>query len=130
MVNTMEQEVQGQTDSVIRKPTRERSVSCNNDNMVTKRQHAVNILDADLDDALAVFVADVVELGGLFRRLADTIARGEGQTQSVWYALSVFSADSHAMIGKLIAQASEPAISTALTARHLRASSTGSSLNG
>lgn len=40
---------------------------------------------------MASFIADVLELGGLFRRVADGIARQEGQTQARWYALSVFS---------------------------------------
>jgi DNA-binding MarR family transcriptional regulator len=42
---------------------------------------------------VASFIADVLELAGLFRRIADDIARGEGQTQARWYALSVFSED-------------------------------------
>lgn len=41
---------------------------------------------------MAGFIADVLELAGLFRRVADGIARQEGQTQARWYALSVFSA--------------------------------------
>ena len=59
--------------------------------MMTKRQHAVNYAEGGPDASLASFVADVVELAGLFRRVADEIARGEGQTQTRWYALSVFS---------------------------------------
>lgn len=43
------------------------------------------------DDALAAYVADVLELGGRFRAMASEIAREEGQTESRWYALSVFS---------------------------------------
>lgn len=58
---------------------------------MTSRQQAVNSEDDGADAALASFVADVVELAGLFRRVADEIARQEGQTQSRWYALSVFS---------------------------------------
>lgn len=62
--------------------------------MVTRRQRVVNLTDDETDAALATFIADVVELGGLFRRLADDIAKLEGHTQTVWYALSVFSAGS------------------------------------
>ena len=58
---------------------------------MTKRQQAVNKGDLDPDAALGSFIADVVELAGLFRRVADEIARQEGQTQTRWYALSVFS---------------------------------------
>jgi DNA-binding MarR family transcriptional regulator len=65
---------------------------CKNDYMMTKRQQTVNLGDDGADVALASFVADVVELAGLFRRFADEIARQEGQTQTRWYALSVFSA--------------------------------------
>ena len=46
-----------------------------------------------IDAAVASFIADVLELSGLFRRVADDIARQEGQTQARWYALSVFSED-------------------------------------
>lgn len=42
---------------------------------------------------MASFIADVLELAGLFRHVADQIARQEGQTQARWYALSVFSGD-------------------------------------
>ena len=45
----------------------------------------------NVDAVLASFVADVLELAGLFRRIADEIARQEGQTQARWYVLSVFS---------------------------------------
>lgn len=41
---------------------------------------------------LGPFIADVLELAGLFRRVAGEIAKQAGQTQSRWYALSVFSA--------------------------------------
>lgn len=58
---------------------------------MTERQHVVNIWDDGVDAALASFIADVVELAGLFRRVADEIAQQEGQTQTRWYALSVFS---------------------------------------
>jgi DNA-binding MarR family transcriptional regulator len=64
---------------------------CQNDYTMTKRQHVVNLWDGGVDAALALFIADVVELAGLFRRLADEIAQQEGQTQTRWYALSVFS---------------------------------------
>lgn len=64
---------------------------CKNDYMMTIRQHVVKQGEDDVDAALASFIADVVELAGLFRRIADEIARHEGQTQSRWYALSVFS---------------------------------------
>lgn len=57
---------------------------------MTDRQHAVDMVD-NADAALGSFVADVVELAGLFRRVAGEIARQEGQTQTRWYALSVFS---------------------------------------
>jgi DNA-binding MarR family transcriptional regulator len=60
---------------------------------VTKRQAVVNFPDDGLDDAVAGFIADVIELGGLFRRTADEIARQEGETHARWYALSVFSCD-------------------------------------
>ena len=60
---------------------------------MSKRQHVVNFPDDGFDDALAWFIADVLELAGRFRRAADGIARQEGQTQARWYALSVFSAD-------------------------------------
>ncbi len=59
--------------------------------MMTKRQQLVNFPDDGVDAALAAFIADVLELAGLFRRVADEIAQQEGQTQSRWYALSVFS---------------------------------------
>ena len=42
---------------------------------------------------MAGFIADVVELSGLFRRTADEIAREEGETHTRWYTLSVFSGD-------------------------------------
>lgn len=58
---------------------------------MTERQHAVNSPDDGIDTALESFIADVVELAGLFRRVADEIAQREGQTQTRWYALSVFS---------------------------------------
>lgn len=58
---------------------------------MTDRQHGVNLWDDGADAALASFIADVLELAGLFRRVADEIARQEGQTQSRWYAMSVFS---------------------------------------
>jgi DNA-binding MarR family transcriptional regulator len=60
---------------------------------MTKRQHIVNFPAEGIDAAVASFIADVVELAGLFRRVADNIARQEGQTQARWYALSVFSED-------------------------------------
>jgi len=60
---------------------------------MTNRQHAVNFPAEGIDAAVASFIADVVELAGLFRRVADKIARQEGQTQARWYALSVFSED-------------------------------------
>lgn len=58
---------------------------------MTERQHVVTFPADGLDSALALFIADVLELAGLFRHLADGIARQEGQTQARWYALSVFS---------------------------------------
>ena len=58
---------------------------------MTKRQQVVKFPPDGIDDALAAFIADVVELAGLFRGTAEAIARGEGQTQAGWYALSVFS---------------------------------------
>lgn len=61
--------------------------------MMTKRQQVVNFPDDGVDGTLAAFIADVLELAGLFRQLADQIARHEGQTQARWYALSVFSED-------------------------------------
>jgi DNA-binding MarR family transcriptional regulator len=60
---------------------------------MTERQHVVNFPAEGIDAAVASFIADVVELAGLFRRVADNIAREEGQTQARWYALSVFSED-------------------------------------
>nr|WP_022927020.1 MarR family transcriptional regulator [Patulibacter americanus] len=60
---------------------------------MTKRQRVVNYEDGGPDEAVAAFIADVLELAGLFRRGADGIAREEGQTQARWYALSVFSAE-------------------------------------
>ena len=60
---------------------------------MTERQHVVYVPAEGIDSALASFIADVVELSGLFRRIADAIARQEGQTQARWYALSVFSED-------------------------------------
>jgi DNA-binding MarR family transcriptional regulator len=60
---------------------------------MTDRQHGV-IFPADgIDSAVASFIADVLELAGLFRRVADDIARQEGETQARWYTLSVFSGD-------------------------------------
>jgi DNA-binding MarR family transcriptional regulator len=61
--------------------------------MTPKRQRVVNRAAADVDQALASFIADVLELGGLFRRVADRIAKQEGLTQTTWYALSVFSGE-------------------------------------
>jgi DNA-binding MarR family transcriptional regulator len=60
---------------------------------MTDRQHVVLFPTDGIDDVLASFIADVLELAGLFRRVADHIARQEGQTQARWYALSVFSGD-------------------------------------
>jgi DNA-binding MarR family transcriptional regulator len=60
---------------------------------MTERQRVVIFPAEGIDSAVASFVADVLELAGLFRRVADDIARPEGQTQSRWYALSVFSED-------------------------------------
>ncbi len=60
---------------------------------MTERQHIVNYPAEGIDSAVASFIADVLELAGLFRRAADDIARQEGETQSRWYALSVFSQD-------------------------------------
>jgi DNA-binding MarR family transcriptional regulator len=60
---------------------------------MTERQHVVTFPAEGIDSAVASFIADVLELAGLFRRVADDIARQEGQTQSRWYALSVFSED-------------------------------------
>ncbi|MEU2348919.1 MarR family transcriptional regulator [Modestobacter sp. NPDC049651] len=57
------------------------------------RQQAVNFPDDGLDGALALFIADVQELAGRFREMADAIARAEDQTRARWYALSVFSAE-------------------------------------
>lgn len=61
--------------------------------MVTNRQPVVKPVDGGVDGELASFIADVIELAGLFRHVADKIARQEGQTQTIWYALSVFSAE-------------------------------------
>jgi DNA-binding MarR family transcriptional regulator len=58
---------------------------------MTERQHVVNFPAEGIDSAVASFIADVLELAGLFRHVADDIARHEGQTQARWYALSVFS---------------------------------------
>jgi DNA-binding MarR family transcriptional regulator len=60
---------------------------------MTERQQVVTFPAEGIDSAVASFIADVLELAGLFRRLADDIARQEGQTQARWYALSVFSGD-------------------------------------
>lgn len=60
---------------------------------MTKRHLVVKAPDASVDARLASFIADVLELAGLFRRVADGIARQAGQTQALWYALSVFSAE-------------------------------------
>jgi DNA-binding MarR family transcriptional regulator len=60
---------------------------------MTERQRVVTFPAEGIDSAVASFIADVLELAGLFRRVADDVARHEGQTQSRWYALSVFSAD-------------------------------------
>lgn len=59
---------------------------------MTDRQSGVNFPEDGIDAALASFIADVLELGGLFRQTADDIARQAGVTQTLWYALSVFSA--------------------------------------
>jgi DNA-binding MarR family transcriptional regulator len=59
---------------------------------MTDRQLVVNFPEDGIDAALASFVADVLELAGLFRQAADHIARQAGLTQTLWYALSVFSA--------------------------------------
>jgi DNA-binding MarR family transcriptional regulator len=60
---------------------------------MTERQHIVSFPAEGLDSTVASFIADILELAGLFRRVADDIARQEGQTQARWYALSVFSED-------------------------------------
>lgn len=60
---------------------------------MTERQQIVIFPAEGIDGAVASFIADVVELAGLFRRVADDIAHQEGQTQARWYALSVFSGD-------------------------------------
>jgi DNA-binding MarR family transcriptional regulator len=60
---------------------------------VSDRQHVVKALDGGLDAALAGFIADVIELAGRFRQVADDIARQEGQTRARWYTLSVFSGE-------------------------------------
>jgi DNA-binding MarR family transcriptional regulator len=59
---------------------------------MTDRQQVVNFPEDGIDAALASFIADVLELAGLFRQAADHIAREAGLTQTLWYALSVFSA--------------------------------------
>ena len=59
---------------------------------MTDRQAVVNFPEDGIDAALASFIADVLELAGLFRQAADHIARQAGLTQTLWYALSVFSA--------------------------------------
>jgi DNA-binding MarR family transcriptional regulator len=59
---------------------------------MTDRQQIVNFPEDGIDAALASFIADVLELAGLFRQAADHIARQAGVTQTLWYALSVFSA--------------------------------------
>lgn len=58
---------------------------------MAKRQQIGTFPADGIDAAVASFIADVVELAGRFRRVADNIARQEGQTQARWYALSVFS---------------------------------------
>ena len=60
---------------------------------MTNRQHIVKFPDDGIDRALGDFIADVIELAGLFRRTADEIAGEEGETHTRWYALSVFSSD-------------------------------------
>jgi DNA-binding MarR family transcriptional regulator len=57
------------------------------------RQHIVKYPTDGIDATVASFIADVLELAGLFRKVADDIARDEGETQARWYALSVFSED-------------------------------------
>lgn len=59
---------------------------------MTERQSVVNFPEDGIDAALASFIADVLELAGLFRQAADHIARQAGLTQTLWYTLSVFSA--------------------------------------
>lgn len=58
---------------------------------MTDRQQVVNYPAEGIDAALAAFIADVLELADLFRSAAQDIAAQAGQTQSTWYALSVFS---------------------------------------
>ena len=58
---------------------------------MTERQSSNQSSRREIDEALAPFIADVLELAGLFRRAAQDIAREAGQTQAGWYALSVFS---------------------------------------
>src|SRR5579875_2723787 len=58
---------------------------------MTERQRVDVFPDGGIDASLASFIADVIELAGLFRRVADGIAQQAGQTQARWYALSVFS---------------------------------------
>jgi|SRR5882757_1606616 len=60
---------------------------------MSDRQHVVNSLGDGLDATLAGFIADVIELAGRFRQVAEDIARQEGQTRARWYALSVFSGE-------------------------------------
>lgn len=58
---------------------------------MTERQQADIYPTEGPDAALAAFIADVLELAGLFRQAAQDIAGQAGQTQTSWYALSVFS---------------------------------------
>ena len=60
---------------------------------MTQRQSVVNFPADGIDFAVASFIADVLELAGQFRHVADEVARQEGETQARWYALSVFSED-------------------------------------
>jgi DNA-binding MarR family transcriptional regulator len=63
------------------------------DYMMTERQQVVSFPEDSIDARLASFIADVLELAGLFRQVADDIARQAGQSQALWYALSVFSSE-------------------------------------
>lgn len=63
------------------------------DSMVSNGQHVVNMATDEVDAALAGFVADVLELAGLFQQVAGSIAREEGCSQALWYAMSVFSGE-------------------------------------
>jgi DNA-binding MarR family transcriptional regulator len=62
-----------------------------NGNIMPIRQYVVK----SREEELALLVADVFEAAGQFRRIGETIAGRQGQTQARWQLLSVTSGEPH-----------------------------------